>query len=420
LFARLSVFAGGWTLDGAEAVCQCAGSDVLDTLMSLVDHSLIQIQPSSGQEQRFSMLVTVREYALERLAASGDAPVVARAHADYVLKLALEAAVKLRGSEQQAWRGRLAAELYNIRAALRWSLDADELRVAARLQVALAIFWWVQGYAAEARRWADELLARAASLETRSRAQIHLTSGLAAAWEGDYFRATPLLERSVAEFRELHDNQGAGVAQMALAYASPDAGDQHTEALLLESAADLYQAGDLWAVNVALQSRADVALAAGDVQRARELYSDSLDLANMQTDTRGHAQALVGLGFVDLLTGDPSSAAGRLRRSVALSLELSNPELLAYALRGLAGVGYARQELSRAAQLLGSAQALADSAGTVDWPVRRRLYTRFEHDVREGLGASKFAAAYAEGRTLSALPDAAELALAAELVPVRA
>jgi hypothetical protein len=275
----------------------------------------------------------------------------------------------------------------------------------------LAIFWWVQGYAAEARWWADELLSHEASLSALSRSQVHLISGLATAWEGDYGRARPLLERAVAEFRELGDSLGAGVAQMALAYVLPIGGDyQHTEALLLESAADLYQAGDLWAVNVALQSRADVALAAADVKRARDLYQDSLQLATTQSDARGKAQALIGLGFVDLIDGDLSAATEQLRQSVAMSRELANPELLAYALRGLAGVAQATHQPSHAAQLLGLAQALADASGTVDWPVRRMLYTHVEQEVRKVLGAARFAEAYAAGRART-LSEAADFAL---------
>jgi predicted ATPase len=408
LFARLSVFPGGWTLEGAEAVCQCPGVDVLDTLMSLVENSLIQV--SSRGAQRFTMLATIRDYAHERLAASAEAPAVARAQAEYMLHLAVEADAKLRGSDQRVWRDRLAAEHDNIAVALRWLLDQGELRMAASLQVTLAIFWWIQGYSGEARRWTDELLAREASAPEPSRAQIHLTSGLAAAWEGDYPLAAQLLERSVAEFRNLGLSQGAGVAQMALAYISAKPGDQqHMDALLLESTADLYGAGDLWAVSVALLSRAEVALAAGEVCRARELYDDGLGLANTQSDTRGRAQALIGLGFVDIATGDLAEAGERLRQSVELSTQLSNPELLAYAMRGLAGVAGANHDLARAARLLGAAQGLAEAAGSVDWPVRRRLYAGFEEETRDGLGAAAYAAAYAAGRSLS-LAEAARLA----------
>ncbi len=179
LFARLAVFANGWTLEAAEAVCQCAGVDVLDTLISLVDKSLIQIQLAPGSEQRFNMLSTMRAYAREKLVAGGDEPAVARAHAEYILRLVREGAAQLRGSNQDAWRSRLAAEQDNIRVVLRWLVDAGELHMAAELQMGLAIFWWVQGYAAEARSWAEELLSHEAALSAISRSQVHLTK-----WSG--------------------------------------------------------------------------------------------------------------------------------------------------------------------------------------------------------------------------------------------
>jgi tetratricopeptide (TPR) repeat protein len=333
---------------------------------------------------------------------SGEGDSIKARHARYMLDLAENTATQLRGPEQQVGLARLTAELDNIRAALRWMLDHGELEMATRIQIPLTMFWWVQGYVAEAGRWADEVLSRAEMLAPLALARAQLSSGLAAAWEGDYSRAVSLMERALSQFRELGDSQGAGVAQMALAYVSPEAGDyEHSEALLLESAADLYQSGDLWAVNVALQSRAELALAAGDANRAGELYQDSLELARRQSDRRGSAQALLGLGFVKLATGDMADASKLLRQSVLLSLELGNRELLAYALRGLAGVARNHHQLTRAARLLGAAQALSDKAGTVDWPVRRTLYSRVEEDVRSALGEQRFSAAWNAGRSLS-------------------
>jgi predicted ATPase len=405
LFAQLSVFAGGWTLEAAEAVCG-EDMDVLDRLMGLVERSLVR----RVDDTRFSMLSTIREYAAEHLAAIPDGGRVAAAHARYFLNVADEATIRLRGPEQPAWRARLSAEQGNVRAALRWMLDRGELDMASRLQVSLMTFWWIQGYAAEARRWADELLPRVADEHTGAAARAHLCSGLAAAWEGDYTLAVPRLERAIALFRELRDPSGAGVAQMALAYVLPGADD--SDAMLLESAADLYQAGDLWAVNIALQSRADVALANGNVQRAQELYEDGLQLARSHADGRGTIQALIGLGFVKLATGDATGAAEELRCSLQLSQELANAELLAYALRGLAGVAHAHNQSRRAAELLGAAQALGDAAGTVDWPARRGLYARFEQTARDKLGARQFGQAWAAGRALS-VEQAVEFGLAA-------
>ena len=277
-----------------------------------------------------------------------------------------------------------------------------------------AVFWWVQGYAAEARRWTDELLARESTVDERSRGQIHLVSGLAAAWEGDY-----CTRRRCSSAQR--PNSASWVAARAPAWRKwrwPTFRQRvpttsASEALLLESAADLYQAGDLWAVNVALQSRAEVALAAGEFQRATALYDDSLELANRHDRYSGSS---AGAGRTWLCRSRRGSmlpaAEDLLQQGLELSMQLSNPELLAFALRGLAGVA-SGTTICSGARLLGAAQALSDAAGTVDWPVRRRLYMRFEQEVRDGLGLAGYADAYAVGRALS-LAEAAGFARLAD------
>jgi predicted ATPase len=400
LFTRLGVFAGGWTLEAAEAVCKSGTDivDVLDTLMFLIDRSLVQ----RGPDGRFRMLSVVREYAQERLAMRPERAAVEAAFAKYVLEFVQVAASQLRGAGQQTWRALLAAEQDNVRAAMRWMLDSGELGAASKLQVALIVYWWIQGYATEARRWSDELLAHVDSLDLASTARANLAGGVACAWEGATASGIPLLEHAIAQFHEVGDSLGAGVAEMALAYALPAASEYvRKQTLLLESAADLYQAGDLWAVNVALQSRADVALASGHVVDAGELYADGLELARQQTDIRGTAQAQVGLGFVALQTNDVTRAEQFFDSTVQVGLELGNPELLGHALRGLAGVAHTRAQQRRAAMLLGAARSLVDESGSVDWPAARQLRTQLEVEVQRCLGPARFAAAFEEGRGLS-------------------
>jgi predicted ATPase len=414
LFTRLAVFAGGWTLEAAEAVCNSNSDiDVLDTLMFLVDRSLVQ----RGSDGRFRMLSVIHEYAHERLAMSSGREAVETAHAKYVLEFVQSASSQLRGAGQQTGRALLAAEQDNVRAAMRQMLDSGDLGSASKLQVALIAYWWIQGYAPEARRWSDELLAHVDSLDPASAARANLAGGVACAWEGDTAAGIPLLERAIAQFHEIRDPLGAGVAEMALAYALPAATEYvRKQTLLLESAADLYQAGDLWTVNVALQSRADVALVSGHVVHARELYEDGLELARQQADTRGRAQAQVGLGFVALQTGDVARAEQLFDSTVLAGLALGNPELLGHALRGLAGVAHSRARHHRAAALLGAARSLVDESGVMDWPAGRQLWTQLEHEVQQRLGTARFAAAFEEGRAQS-MSAAAQFALRRTLSP---
>jgi predicted ATPase len=408
LFTRLAVFAGEWTLEAAEAVCQLETDlDVLDTLMGLVDRSLVQ----SGPDGRFRMLSVIQEYAHERLAARPERGAVEAAHAKYVLEFVQSAAAQLRRSDQQTWRALLAAEQGNVRVAMQWMLDSGDLVSASKLQVALIAYWWIQGYATEARRWSDALLAHVDSLDPATTARANLAGGVACAWEGDDALGIPLLEQAVAQFHAIGDPLGAGVAEMALAYVLPPATEYaRKQTLLLESAADLYQSGDLWTVNVALQSRADVALASGHIVDARELYEDGLELARQQADIRGRAQAQIGLGFVALQTNEVTRAQQLFDATVQVSLELGNPELLGHALRGLAGVAHTRAQQHRAAVLLGAARSLVDESGVVDWPAARQLWTQLEHAVQRRLGTARFAAAFGEGHALS-MSAAAQFAL---------
>ena len=172
LFRRLAVFAGGWTLEAAEAIggtaaaevgagmtaAGAAGREVLDGLTALVDQSLVQGEEQESGPPRFALLETIREYARERLAASGEAPTIQRAHADYYLALAERAEPELHGPEQLQWLGRLRREHHNLQAALGWARDAGEVELGLRLAGALCQYWNTAAYFGEGRAWIAELL----------------------------------------------------------------------------------------------------------------------------------------------------------------------------------------------------------------------------------------------------------------------
>ena len=164
LFRRLAVFAGGCTLEAAEAVCQAVDDsaaspgqslEVLDGMASLVDKSLLRQEEQASGEPRFRMLETIREYGLECLTASGEEPAVRRAHADYYLALAEAAEPALTGPEQATWLDRLEAEHDNLRAALRWAEESGEAEIGLRLAGAFCQFWLMRGYLREGQELAD-------------------------------------------------------------------------------------------------------------------------------------------------------------------------------------------------------------------------------------------------------------------------
>jgi predicted ATPase len=164
LFGRLSVFAGGCTLEAAEAVCDLGEDlteEVLDLLASLMDKSLLNRAETEDGEGRFWMLETVREYALERLEANREQKEARHGHAVYYLALAKDARPELTGPRQTEWFGRLESEHDNLRAALSWSLERGNAETALQMNAQLWWFWYKRGHLSEGRRWLEEALGKA-------------------------------------------------------------------------------------------------------------------------------------------------------------------------------------------------------------------------------------------------------------------
>ena len=208
LLCRLSVFAGGWTLEAAEAVG--AGEEVeewevLDLLTSLTDKSLVVAEQEQGQT-RYRLLETVRQYAGDRLGESGERESARERHQACFVALAEEAEPQLTGPEGAKWLDRLEREHDNLRAALEW----DNREVALRIAGALFRFWYVRGYYSEGCKWlADMLASSVAQAHTPARAEALYAAGVLAYCQGDYAAALSLSEECLTLFRELGDKQGS-------------------------------------------------------------------------------------------------------------------------------------------------------------------------------------------------------------------
>jgi predicted ATPase/class 3 adenylate cyclase len=208
LFARLSVFTGGWSLQSAEAVCdpEGLGLDALDGLSSLVDKSLIRRVELAEDELRFSMLETIREFGLEQLGAEGELDDVVGSHADHYLGLALEAELHLTADDQSGWLDRCDREHANIRAALRWAIAQGEAQRALESAGALWRFWQQRGHLAEGRRWLEEILAMPSGREpSPARAKALIGAGGLAWWQQDREAAGTFYQQALDIERELGD-----------------------------------------------------------------------------------------------------------------------------------------------------------------------------------------------------------------------
>jgi predicted ATPase/class 3 adenylate cyclase len=243
LFARLSVFTGGWTFESAEAVCDPdeLGLDALDGLTSLVDKSLVQRTEPPGQPARFSMLETIREFGQEQLEAGGDLEPVLRRHAEHFLGLAVEVEPHLTGDDQGAWLDRCEQEHANLRAALRWAIDRGEAGPAQAAAGALWRFWQQRGHLAEGRRWLEEVLAMpSGQAPTPARAKALAGAG-GIAWWSDQGASRSFYDEAVAIERELGDPAGLAEALYNQAFAVAAEHDLEAAARLLDESLELFR-----------------------------------------------------------------------------------------------------------------------------------------------------------------------------------
>jgi predicted ATPase len=269
LFRRLSVFVGGCTLESVEEVC---GGD-LDTVGSLVDKSLVR-----ADGERFGMLETIREYAGELLEASAEAEGIRRAHAAHYLRFAEAAAAGLAASGQAKWRTTLEADHDNLRAALRFSLDAGDAATALQFCAALWRFWFERGYLSEGRLWLDEALA-APSEASPTRARALSGNGVLAHYQGDYDRSELLCQAALELSRSLDDARGVAEAYTGLALVRRARGDYPEAERLFREAVAVYESlGEEAGTARALDRLALHFVVTGHDDQARPFFERSLAL----------------------------------------------------------------------------------------------------------------------------------------------
>ena len=228
LFRRLAVFAGGCTLEAAEAVARSRGSacSIFDGVAALLDRSLLRQMPGVEDEPRYPMLETVREFALEQLVASGEEVQVRRRHAMYCVALAEPLPLIGMRRPEEALLTRLEAEHDNLRAALAWLDEAGEHRAALQLAGRLGHFWLLHGHLSEGRRWLTRALAKrdGASLAEIG-AALHW-AGTLAEFQGDYALGDALLAECLAIRRDLGDQAGVMDTLSMLAAGAEYRGDE--------------------------------------------------------------------------------------------------------------------------------------------------------------------------------------------------
>jgi predicted ATPase/DNA-binding SARP family transcriptional activator len=346
LFRRLAVFSGGCTLEAAEAV----GMDVLKGLESLVDKNLLK-QSELGDEPRFGMLDTIREYALERLAAEGEAEedAVRQRHAHFFLRLAEEAEPNIYGTEQVVWLNRLEIEHDNLRVALAWSID-HAIDVGLRLVGALGRFWHFRGHHHEGQDWLAKALASSEGADLEGpRAKALDRAGYLAFFLGDIERACALCQESVRIWRELGDQRGLAHALCDLGSAVNAGGDPARARNLLEESIALFrQIEDKPGLVRALFWHGHVAYLQRDFVRARASAEETITLGREVGNTSNVASATDTLGMIAFHEGDYAAAQSFLEESLRLMREVEDKLGIAIMLDLLGGIAYTQGRYGQA------------------------------------------------------------------------
>jgi predicted ATPase/DNA-binding CsgD family transcriptional regulator len=419
LFRRLSVFAGGWTLEAAEAVCAGGGTgedEVLDLLTSLVGKSLVQVS-AQGEDARYRFLETVRQYAREKLEEAGEEADLRRRHAGFFLELAERVEPKINGKDREFWLGRLDAEHDNLRAALAWSREEAEGETALRLSGTLSWFWYHREYWSEWRSCLDEALAiREGSRRTAARAKALSGRGFLAWMQGDQATARSRLEESVALWREEGDKQGLAQALRFLSGSFESQGDYGAARPLAEESVELFREGeDAFGLGITLSRLGITALAQGDHTVARAALEEGVEICRELEDDWALALALRNLGIGALREGKHEEAVARLAESLGVLQETGNP-LYMQNLELLAAAVSMRGDHRRAALVFGAAEALREAVGAFVLPLYRAEYDRGVAAARATLDEAHFSSAWSEGRSMT--PDeAVEYALGTEEPP---
>ncbi len=415
LLRRLAVFAGGFTLEAAEAVC--AGDEVeprstVDILAHLVEKSLVVFH---AHERRYGLLETIRQYSEERLIASGYAAWMREQHGAYYLHLAEQAEPLLRGREQRAWLERLEGEHNNLRAALEWSKTAEDgSERLLRLAAALWRFWHVHGYWREGRQWLEEALAKAPGAPLPIRTKALFGAGVLAIWQQDYGPASRFLEESLAVARMRGDDRAAADALRALSQAAWWQRDYERASALSEESLTLFQQiGDPWGISSALRHRGFQILTHHQRKRewqlASSMFEESLGISRALGDLRGVGHSTSGLGITARLAGQYKQAERLLQEALSLFRDLGDMFGIVNVLLELGRVAARRGDTERTTRLFGAAQSLREVGGAPVLPYDLPYYTR-HYSVEDELRATGLNSVWAEGRAMT-LQQAIDYAL---------
>ena len=414
LLSQLGVFAGAFSLDAVEFVTRAPSSPASDPLAglgTLVDNSLVHEEDRDGRPY-YSLLATVREYALERLEAQGELAATRSRHAAYFVMMAASLEKGLKDGGQRAAIAQLNHDRDDLRSVARFLLDTDDDATIAAFAWSLLIFWWLGGLLGEVRSWMDRLLASTHPLDDRTRARALYFSHSITLWQDPNERVVPGLTESARLFGRVGDRSGEGLAYLSLALAAiavrpPD--PARAEESLDRSIRLLREAHDGWGEAMALVTSGRLALVQKSVHAAVERFETSLTLARTNGEDMGIATALQHLGWAQLVLGHTADAQASFEESLATAARLGHAEGVAYGLEGLTAIAAAQGRAERAGRLLRASEALRRQTG-LGGAASFSFHTHYLAPILAGDGADELERARTEGRELS-IDEAVDFAL---------
>ncbi len=416
LFARASVFVGGFELEQAETVCGPADElkvDVFDGVAALVDQSLLR-REDAGEEPRFLMLETIREYASERLSESSEAEAIRYRHASVYLELAERAQPDLLRADQRLWLDRLERDNGNLRAALGWAIESDAAETACRIGFALWRFWQIRGHLREGRDWLERVLKLPHSADhPRQRAKALEGAGGVAYWQNDFSAAEAYYTEALDLHRQLGERAEIANAlyNLSFAYQVPQKDLALARSLLEESLAlyrELRDSAGMAKVSWALSSGA---LAEEDLDGALRYNREALAIFRELDDRFSIGWALHSHGIITMKLSDLKASRAALEEGIRLFAQAGDVSGVTVLLDDFSALAVAGGELERAACLSGAAAALQTTSGT---DLAGLIATLYGQPRPEGsqLTEESIGRAWAKGQSMS-IEQAVSYALAA-------
>ena len=449
LLRQLSVFAGGWTFEAAEAVC--SDLDVLTLLTQLVNKSLVMVDEQENST-RYRLLETIRQYARDKLLEAGESVQVRNQHLGFFLNFAEKAETYMNGPQEMVWRNLLDIEYDNLRTALEWGMEND-VEKAMRMGGTLHLFWERHGYEVEGRRLITEVLARAKTLppvegEAAHKRILYQAKALNALGflgfgQGDNFGSLKALEDSASLLRQIGEKRMLAQALAYIGMARAFLGDREVAFATAEEAIALArEVGDKVTLGIALTNMAGViAVTRGDLKRMRPYAEEGMQLLKETVSRWQTAMTVFGFALFTAMQGNYAEARSQFETCIPLFTELQDRHRLAmvrselahlerrqghfaqakplyretiqewqklghraaiaHQLESFAFIAKAQEETERAARLFGAAEILREQISIPMMPTEHLEYDREVNDLRANMDQAAFAKAWAEGRAMT-------------------